>query len=272
MKIILLFLIILFQNLALAKKHLVWRAFDHFYPHLGNTICRLKAYEVSVNKHGTTSEEKIAYWKNYEKQCSYDGSYQLVLGDAYLSYNYYNKAKQILEDTIFNANYDVRYHNLLLHGAYIGLNEQQKAMNLAKKMIINYPNWSKGYTSLGIDYFNQKKWEAAKKYFEKAISLGDQDHVEYLMLAAVSYELYEYDQALRFYNNAFNFDPIAPFLDRRSSAACAVVLINKGNFEEAKNILDTQQKIDPDVCKEERFQRVKKYYEDQLNVKKAKNK
>jgi tetratricopeptide (TPR) repeat protein len=234
------------------------------YPHLGNSICRIKAAEIAWNKK-IDKDKKIKSWKNYESVCSIDGSYQLILADFYISFgNHYEEARKILEKSINSANYDSRYHKSLLHAAYQGLNEKFKAIDLAKKIINDYPNWYRGYSDLGSDFLNMRDWTNAKKYLEKSLKLHDQDPVVYLRLAYLSYELREDDKVIDYYLKAFFLDPVKPFLDQRSSAAAAVVYINKGNFEDAKSILDNQQKFTPDVCKEKIFIGTKKYYQNAL--------
>jgi tetratricopeptide (TPR) repeat protein len=261
-------------NLAIAKEkpiiEITIDPFADFYPHLGNSICRKKAFEIAFDSR-IDKNKKIELWKNYETICSVDGSYQLILADFYMSYGgHYKKAKEILERAIHRANYDVRYYKSLLHSAYDGLNEKSKAMDLAKKMINDYPNWYRGYGALGSDFIEIKDWSNAKKYLEKALKMHDRDPVTYLLLASVSYELKEDEKVIEYYHKAFLLDPYMPFLDWRSSAAAVAVYIYKGRFEDAKEILRLQQEFNPDIVKEKRFIAVKEYYENALKNQKNK--
>ncbi len=255
-------------NLAIAEgkqiKEIVIDPFADFYPHLGNSICRRKAFEIVFDK-TIARDKKTQLWKNYENICSIDGSYQLMLANFYMSFGrHYKEAKEVLEKTIINANYDIRYHKSLLHAAYQELDEKFKAMNLAKEIINDYPNWYKGYEDLGSDFLNAKDWNSAKQYFAKALTMYDQDPVTYLLLAAVSYELKEDDKVIDYYHKAFLLDPYRPFLSSRSSAAVVAVHVMRGQFEEAKNILDTQQEFNPGIIKDARFIVMKEYYENAL--------
>jgi tetratricopeptide (TPR) repeat protein len=255
-------------NLAAAKEkpviEIVHDPFTMFYPHLGNSICRKKAFEIAWDK-TIARDKKTELWKNYEAVCSVDGSYQLILADFYISLGrHYEEAKQTLEQAINSANYDTRYHKSLLHAAYLGLNEKSKAIALAKKMINDYPDWYRGYQDLGADFLNVKDWNNSKKYLEKALKMHVQDPVTYLLLVVVSYELKEDEKVIEYYHKAFLLDPYRPYLDRRSSAAAVVVYVNKGKFDVAKDILDHQQKFIPDIYKERMFIEVKQYYENAL--------
>ncbi len=265
MKILLLFIFLLFHNCTIAQKEIVQDAFSTFFPYLGNSLCRLKAYEVAINKYGNLPEEKINAWKNYEKQCSKDGSYQLILSDFYASYKSLDTARQILEDSITNAKYDTRYHKLRLQRVYLNLNEMKKAKFLADQMINDYTDWYGGFDSLGTYYYCIEKYDLAKQYLEKAFAFNDKDPTTYLKLGYIAYILNEKDEkVIEYYDKALMLDYIITLLDRRGCAAHAVVLINQGNFEDAKSLLDAEQKVDPDVCKEERFLRVTTYYEEEL--------
>jgi tetratricopeptide (TPR) repeat protein len=155
---------------------------------LESTICKQKAHEIAANKGITSPEDKIKLWKNYEQQCSSSGIYQLLLGDFYGSYGYYNEAKQILEKTIENKQYDTREHKLLLQSIYQALGEIENLKNLTKKMIVEYPNWSGSFYSLGNYCCVIEEWNNAKKYLEKAVELSDETaelSAIYLKLALV---------------------------------------------------------------------------------------
>ena len=65
MKVIILFIFILFSNTTIAKQEKVQDAFSNFFSHLGDNLCRLKAYEIAVNKYGNLPAEKIKAWENY---------------------------------------------------------------------------------------------------------------------------------------------------------------------------------------------------------------
>ena len=266
--IVLLLIFYLSYNLAMAKeKPVIEITHDPFavlYPHLGNSICRKKAFEIAWDKK-IDKDKKTELWKSYKEICSIDGSYPLILADFYISFGRnYEEAKNILEKAIHSANYDARYHKSLLHAAYQGLHENYKAIDLAKEIINDYPDWYRGYSDLGSDFLNIKDWNNSKKYLEKALKLHDQDPVTYLRLAAVSYELKEDEKVLDYYWKAFLLDPFKPYLDWRSSAAAVGVYILRGDFEEAKNILDTQQEFNPGIIKDARFIVIKNYYENAL--------
>lgn len=275
MKIILLLIFVLSHDLAIAKKEIVYDAFSGFYPYLGDSICRKKAFELEVSN--MSIEELIKLWSHYEEDCSRDGSYQLILAGLYesramyLKYGHYDYKSviNILETSTKNANYDTRYHKLHLCNAYVGLGKKHKAKFLAEQMIKDYPNWFGGFYSLGGYYFNLKKYNQAKKYFDKTITLNDKYVSTYLMLGYIAYVLNEANEkVIEYYDKATDLDPVVTILDRRGCAAKVVVLINQGNFKEAKNLLEIQQEFDPEVCKEERFINVNKYYEEQLNKQK----
>ncbi|MGI9215282.1 MAG: tetratricopeptide repeat protein, partial [Gammaproteobacteria bacterium] len=271
MKIIILFIFILFSNTTIAKQEKIQDAFATFFSHLGDNLCRLKAYEIALNKYGNSPAEKIKAWEYYEEQCSRDGSYQLILGDFYLSYGFTSKAKKILEDTLKNANYDTRYHKLWLQGVYLGLNEMKKAKSLAEQMIKDYSNWFGGFYSLGAYYFNLEKYDLAKHYLDKAVTLNNKDPDTYLMLSYIAYVLNDSNEkVIKYYCKAINLDYIKSLLNIKSSLGTVVILVNQGKFEYAKNLLDefqkVQQKFDHEVCKDERFLKAKKYYEDKLKA------
>jgi tetratricopeptide (TPR) repeat protein len=266
--ILLFFMLYLPYNLAIAEEkpitEIIIDPFADFYPHLGNSICRKKAFEIAFDSR-IDKNKTIELWKNYETICSVDGSYQLILADFYIGDGgHYKEAKEVLEKTIYSANYDTKHHKSLLHNAYKDLDEKSKAMDLAKKMINDYPNWYRGYEALGSDFIEVKDWSNAKKYLEKALKMYDLDPATYLLLASVSYELKEDDKVIKYYHKAFLLDPCRPFLDWRSSAAAVAVYIYKGRFEDAKEILRLQQEFNPDIVKEKRFIAVKEYYENSL--------
>ena len=256
-------------NLAVATEKpvidIVYDPFANFYPHLGDSICRKKAFEIPFNK--TDKEKEVELWKKYKKTCSVDGSYQLILAGMYMSHDRqdYNEAKQILEKDIDSyPSYDTRYHKSMLHSSYLGLKEKSKAINLAKQIINDYPNWYRGYRDLGFDFIENKDWVNAKQYLEKALKMYNQDPITYLSLAYVSYELREDDKVLDYYWKAFCLDPFTTHLDFKSSAAAVVVNVNNGMFEQAKDILDHQQELNPDIIKSRRFIGIKQYYENAL--------
>ena len=266
--ILLLWILCCSYNLAIAEekpiKEIIIDPFADFYPHFGNSICRRKAFEIAFDN-TIARDKKTQLWKNYETICSIDGSYQLILADFYMSLGrHYKEAKEVLEKTIINANYDIRYHKSLLHAAYQELDEKCKAIDLAKEIINDYPGWYKGYVALGTDFIYANDWNNAKKYFEKALKMYDRDPVIYLLLAAVSYEFKEDDKVIDYYHKAFLLDPYKPFPDWRSSAAAVAVHVMRGQFEEAKNILDTQQEFNPGIIKDARFIVMKEYYENAL--------
>ncbi len=195
------------HNLAIAEekpiKEIIIDPFANFYPHLGDSICRKKAFELEVSN--APIEQLITLWKNYEKSCSKDGSYQLILAGLYesramyLKYGYYDyKAVEgILATAIKNANYDARYHKLHLCNAYAGLGKKNKAKLLAEQMIKDYPNWFGGYYSLGGYYFKLKKYDQAKQHFEKTIILNDKHVTTYLMLGYIAKVKKYYEQQLK---------------------------------------------------------------------------
>lgn len=271
---LLIFMLYFPSNVAISEEkptiEIVHDPFKTFYPHLGNNICRKKAFEIAYDK-TIDKDKKTELWKSYKEICSANGSYQLILADFYISYGRnYNKAKQILEKAIDSVKYDSRYHKSLLHDIYHDLNEKSNAINLAKKIINDYPDWYGGYSDLALDFIEAKCWNTAKQYLEKALTLDDQDPRTYLLLAYVFYELREDDKALDCYHKAFLLDPYQPYLHLRSSAAAVIIYTNKGEFEVAKNILDLQQKFNPDIIKDKRFIGVKQYYENALKRHKSK--
>ncbi len=257
-------------NLAIAEEKqitaMVIDPFADFYPHLGNSICRRKAFEIAFEK-TIDKEKEVELWKKYKNTCSVNGSYQLILAGMYMSryHKHYNKAKQILEKVIDSCpSYDTRYHKSLLHSVYHGLNERSKAIDLAKQIINYYPNWYGGYSDLGFDFIEAKDWVNAKQCLEKALKMYNKDPITYLSLAYVSYELREDDKVLYYYVKAFCLNPFKTHLDFRSSAAAVVVSVNNGMFEQAKDILDHQQELNPDIIKSRRFIGIKQYYENAL--------
>lgn len=274
MKIILLFVCILFNDLSIAKKEVIHEVFPTFFPHLGDSICRIDGYKIRMKNVSLTEkaiEEKEKLWKNYKQQCSKDGTYQLLLGDLYVSYGRTKEAKQVLENSIVNVGYDTRYHKLWLHGVYLILDEIEKAEILAKQMINDYPNWFGGFYSLGTYYLKLKKYDQSKQYFDKSVTLNNKDSDTYLMLTYIAYVLNDSNEkVIEYYYKAMDLEPIKIFLNTRSCLAAAVALIDQGKFKDAKYILDevqeVQEKVNIEVCKEERFIRVKKYYEDKLKA------
>lgn len=243
--------------------------FAVFFPHLGDTLCRRKAFEIRIDKK-TNEETKIKLWEKYKTTCSDDGSYQLNLAHMYLCDGYFSKAKDILEEYIkTNKNYDTKWHELFLHAAYQALEEKDKAVNLANEMISKYKHWYGGYTALGDSLIEIKDWSNAKKNLEASIKFYDKDPVTYTLLAAVSYELKEDDKVIDYYWKAFELNFFATLRDWRSSAAVVGVYVFRGKFDEAKNILDLQQDFFPEIKNSKKFQAVKDYYEKEL--KKANN-
>ncbi|MGD0465471.1 MAG: hypothetical protein ABSA84_02120 [Gammaproteobacteria bacterium] len=250
--------------MAKEKPVIMFNIFDVFYPHLGDSFCRKKAFELAIKE--MPIEQIIDAWKGYEKICSSDGSYQLIIGGMYLNKGDYNEVINILEKATQYAKYDTRYHKLFLHSAYIGCGKESKAIDLAKEMIEDFPNWYGGYLALGINFYNAKDWNNAYKYLQKALTLNDQKAQTYQFLAAVAYELRKDDKVHLYYNKAFSIDPFNTLLNRCSSFAMVGIYIYEKNFKEAKNIMDYQLEDDPTIKNDHRFIKLQKYYENELKA------
>jgi tetratricopeptide (TPR) repeat protein len=264
----LIFMLHLYYNIAVPKEkpkvEVVHDPFSAFYPHLGDSICRKKAFEICYDN-SIEKATKIKLWENHKETCSSNGSYQLILADMYVARGYPDKSIEILKQSIHNSEkYDTRYHKLLLHTIYHFLGEQYKALELANKIITEYKHWYGGYQALGADSLYMKDYCNAKKYLEKSLKLNDKDTETYLLLAAASYGLKEDDKVIVYYSKAFELDPIQPLADLRSSAAAVGVHVQRGQFEEAKNILDLQQEFFPELKTDKKFNAVKEYYEKAL--------
>ena len=239
-------------------------AIEVFYPHLGNSMCRRKAFDIIFDK-TTHEKKKFESWQKYEKICSKDGIYQLILSAMHLSCGYPNKSREILEQSIRNnINYDTKYHELQLYTTYKYLGEIEKASDLAKKMFVAYKSWYGGYQALGDYYLNVRDYFNAKKYLEISIKLHDKDPVTYLLLATVYYEFKEDQKVLDYYRKATLLDSLQSYFDWRSSAAAVGVYVLRGQFKEAKDILDHQEELFPEIKKDKRFNAVKEYYENAL--------
>ena len=62
------------------------------------------------------------------------------------------------------------YYNLL-GMCYLGLNENEKALNEFSKYVVRFPNDADGFDNVGCAYVKSKEFEKAKKAFELAISM-----------------------------------------------------------------------------------------------------
>ncbi len=267
MKSIIVLCLVLTCNLSFAKEkksiEIVHDPFSVFYPHFGNSICRIEAFEIAKNK-SLNKEKKIKAWNKYKNFCSKDGSYQLILADLYTTYKNYKASKKILEKAIQNTIYDTRHHKSHLHEVYVQLGEIKRSIDLAMTTIKDYPDFDGGYESLAVNYCKIKDWVNAKKYLEKAVLLNNKNAYTYRLLTRVAYELREDDKVHLYYEKAFLIDPFVTFSDRSSSLSMLAVFINEKKFEEAETLINNQLEFDPNIKDDHRFIIFKKYCENEL--------
>ena len=208
--------------------------------------------------------QRLNSWKQYENQCSKDGTYQLYRGYLYFSYGYLKDAADFLEESIPTADYDTKKHKKMLCALYYDLGEIDKLKNTAYNMISLYPNWYGSYFCLGDYYLKIKDFLAAKYYYLKAIEIDDSDPGVFVMLSMAVFELGNYHEVIDYYLQAFKLNPRKPLLSRRGSELVVIAFIKIGELQGAKDILDLQQEFDKDVHRYSGFQRVTQYYEEEL--------
>ena len=97
--------------------------------------------------------------------------------------------------------------------AYIELvdGNYEKSISLYKKAIELYED-SRYWHDMGMAYFNQKKWEDAKKCFEKAISIKPDYYLAHKSLGSVYGELKDYNASLTEFNTALSLNQDDPML------------------------------------------------------------
>jgi len=228
--------------------------FISYYPHLKENICRKKSFDIRWVSH-LNKQQQIKEWESYKNVCSKDGSYQLILSEMYLySGNHKNReAEKLLVNSIKNADYDTRYHKALLVEVYVSLYKLEEALQLAKSMVKDYPNFYGGYQGLAVYFLNQKDWEKAKFYLDTAVLLNNQSPVLYRLLTVASYELRDDEKTHQFYEQALSLNAATTFADKHSSLRMIAVFILEKNFQAAKQLLDNLLKFNPEVKDDYRF-------------------
>lgn len=265
MKSIILIYVLLASNLSFAKEKPVYvhDPFTVYYPHLGDSICRIKSFEIDSDT-SLNTEKKIKAWKLYKNICSKNGSYQLLLADTYTADENYKAAKEILENAIQNATYDTRYHKSHLHEVYLQLGETDRSIDLAASIVTDYPDFDGGYKCFGVNFYVQQNWVKAKKLLELAVLLNNKNYYAYQLLTRVSYELKEHDKVHLYYEKAFAINPFITLLDRSSSLSILAVYIYERNFEEARSMITQLLEFDPTIKDNDKFINLQKCYENEL--------
>ena len=245
---------------AKEKKLLNDNSYDLYYPHLGNSVCRIESFKIDFNQN-LDRKGKIKAWKKYKKICSKDGSYQLLLGDAYATYGNFEAAKKVLEEAIKDAKFDTRYHKSLLHEVYLALKERNKSVELAVSLIKEHPNFDGGYLSLAVNLARVGDFVKAKQFLKEALRLNDKTIATYQVLTRVSYELGEYDKVHLYYEKAFLLDPLVTLIDRSSSLSMLDVHIIEKDFNEANAMIAQLLVSDKDIKDDPRFIELQEKFE-----------
>ena len=159
----------------------------------------------------------------------------------------------IQEESNNNLNLDKEYSNL----SQIPLNEstiyyynaskdnyKSKHFNKALMNILIYiklvPNNPKAYILKGKIYMNLNKYENGLNSFLRGIKLGEKS-IEILYGVARAYkELYQFDDALKYYNKALEMEPTA-----KSHYLLANCLYSMGKKEHAIEVYDKALKLNP---------------------------
>ena len=246
------------------KKSLSHNPYEIYFPHLGDSICRIDSFKICVDTN-LNKEGKIKAWEKYKKLCSKDGSYQLILADEYANYGDYNAAQGILEEAIKDAKFDTRYHKLLLHVIYINLRKINESIDLALSLIKDYPDFDGGYKRLAVNGMIVKDWVKSRSLLEEALLLNNKNDITYILLTTVSYELGEYDKVHLYYEKAFLLNPLVTLMDRSSSLSMLDVHIIEKDFNEANAMITQLLDIDESIKDDPKFIELQKKFENTFN-------
>lgn len=82
-----------------------------------------------------------------------------------------------------------------------------KSIELFKKAITRYPQYSEAYLLMGVAYSSQKKWDDAEKALQKTIELNKSAGGAYVALGSVENERKEYAQAEKYLLKAVELAP-----------------------------------------------------------------
>lgn len=246
------------------KKSLNHNPYEIYFPHLGDSICRIDSFKISVDVN-LNKEGKIKAWEKYKKLCSKDGSYQLILADEYVTYDDYNAAKEVLEKAIKDAKFDTRHHKTLLNIVYLCLEEINKSVDSTVLLIKEYPDFYGGYLSMGANLLRVNEFYKAKEFLEEALLLNKKHTLTYHLLTRASYELGEYDKVHLYYEKAFLLNPLVTLMDRSSSLSMLDVHIIEKDFNEANAMITQLLDIDEGIKDDPKFIELQKKFENTFN-------
>lgn len=136
-----------------------------------------------------------------------DGQTNLELGRCYLMQKKYEKARNYLEKSLQQGNWENGYLNLGI--CYVQQNKKSKAMEIWQECILLYPNSILANYNLAKLFLELNKAKKALLYFEIAKKLSPklEDSVDYFMNLGIAYEsLKKYRLALSSYIKAKEMD------------------------------------------------------------------
>ncbi len=88
-----------------------------------------------------------------------------------------------------------------------GGKDLDKSIDLFKKAIERYPQYSEAYLLMGVAYSSQKRWDDAEKALQKTIELNKSAGGAYVALGSVENERKEYTQAEKYLLKAVELAP-----------------------------------------------------------------
>ena len=194
-----------------------------------------------------TPDEKLIAWSKFKKKCSKDGVYDKYKALIYSSYGNVNKAIDIMQTSLKNANYNIIENASFLAKLLYDQGNLEASKELAEMLIEKYPNYFNGYAHLGEYYMYYHEWELAKKYFEKAYELNSKVPALMSNLAAIYYRYGRNKDTIEFYNKAYTSSPCYTIQQRIPTAAMIAALIHLDRLSEAKKLLKEQLENDPEA-------------------------
>jgi tetratricopeptide (TPR) repeat protein len=108
-----------------------------------------------------------------------------------------------------------------------------QARELLEPAVARRPDWAEAHAHLGFTYFNEKRWEAAKACYERALELDPELHAARVPYGWCLYYLGQLEASRESFQAFLEVDPEYP----DAIFALALIDIDRGELESAERLL-----------------------------------
>ncbi len=164
-------------------------------------------------------------------------------GNKFFSEGKYSRALEIFKELLEEHPDELFFLKLNIANCYRKIGEKEKAKKLFLSLIEECEKKEGGYVleligkasaALGEMFAEEKNWNSAEKYFEKAVQIYKNDENLFYNLGEIYFYLYETDKAIEMFKKAISLNPDweKPYIK------LGYAYLNKGDIDKAVEVFN----------------------------------